>query len=141
MMQKTVRFSAIAAMTLHLSVAILISVAHYNVAQAQDNPKLNRTAAACGNELRNKCGGGVAGTQLGLGGGDVLHCFRKVQATLPARCAALARNVVRHCDADANRLCQGVVTGLTGNIVGCLTMARNAVSPRCNAALDAAFLR
>src|SRR5262245_32663795 len=124
-----------------LLVAILISVAHYNVAQAQDNPKLNRTAAACGNELRNKCGGGVAGTQLGLGGGDVLHCFRKVQATLPARCAALARNVVRHCDADANRLCQGVVTGLTGNIVGCLTMARNAVSPRCNAALDAAFLR
>jgi hypothetical protein len=124
-----------------LLVAILISVAHYNVAQAQDNPKLNRTAAACGQELRKQCSGGVAGVQLGLGGSDVLGCFRKVQGTLPARCASLARNVVRRCDADANRFCQGVVTGLGGNIVGCLTMARNAVSPRCNAALDAAFLR
>ena len=124
-----------------LLVVILISVAYFNVAQAQDNPKLNRTAVACGTELRKQCGGGVAGVQLGLGGGDVLGCFRKVQGTLPARCAALAKNVVRRCDADANRFCQGVVTGLTGNIVGCLTMARQVVSPQCNAALDAAFLR
>ena len=124
-----------------LLVAILISVAHYNVAQAQDNPKLNRTAVACGKELRKQCGGGVAGVQLGLGGSDVLGCFRKVQGTLPARCAALARNVVRMCDADAGRLCQGIVTGPDGNIVGCLTMARHVVSPQCNAALDAAFLR
>jgi hypothetical protein len=50
-----------------LSVAILISGAHYNVAQAQDNPKLHRMAVACGKELRKQCGGGaVAGVQLGL---------------------------------------------------------------------------
>ena len=45
-----------------LSVAILISGAQYNVAQAQDNPKQHRMAVACGKELRKQCGGGaVAG--------------------------------------------------------------------------------
>jgi hypothetical protein len=125
-----------------LSVAILISGAHYNGAQAQDNPKQHRMAVACGKELRKQCGGGaVAGVQLGLGTSSVLACFQKIQKTLPARCAALANNVVRTCDADAARLCQGVVAGADGNIVGCLTMARPRVSSRCNAALDAVFLR
>jgi hypothetical protein len=125
-----------------VSVAILIAGAHYNVAQAQDNPKLHRMAVACGKELRKQCSGGaVAGSQLGLGASGVIGCFQKVQAKLPARCAALARNVVRGCDVDAGRFCQGVVASPDGNIVGCLTMARNMVSPQCNAALDAAFLR
>jgi hypothetical protein len=35
MMQGTVRFSAIAAITWLLSAAVLISAAHYNAAQAQ----------------------------------------------------------------------------------------------------------
>jgi hypothetical protein len=125
-----------------LSVAILISGAHYNVAQAQDNPKQHRMAVACGKELRKQCSGGaVAGAQLGLGTSGVIACFQKVQAKLPARCAALARNVVRTCDVDAGRFCQGVVASPDGNIVGCLTMARHMVSSQCNAALDAAFLR
>jgi hypothetical protein len=125
-----------------LSVAILISGAHYNVAQAQDNPKLHRMAVACGKELRKQCSGGaVAGAQLGLGTSGVLGCFQKIQGKLPARCAALANNVVRGCDVDAGRFCQGVVASPDGNIVGCLTMARHMVSSRCNTALDAAFLR
>jgi hypothetical protein len=125
-----------------VSVAILIFGVHYNVAQAQDNPKLHRVAVACGKELRKQCGGGaVAGSQLGLGTGGVLGCFQKAQAKLPKRCAALANNVVRGCNVDAERLCQGVVASPDGNIVGCLTMARHIVSSRCNAALDAAFLR
>jgi hypothetical protein len=125
-----------------LSVAILISGAHYNVAQAQDNPKLHRMAVACGKELRKQCSGGaVAGAQLGLGTSGVLGCFQKIQGKLPARCAALANNVVRGCDVDAGRFCQGVVASPDGNIVGCLTMARHMVSSKCNAALDAAFLR
>ena len=90
-----------------LSVAILISGAQYNVAQAQDNPKQHRMAVACGKELRKQCGGGaVAGVQLGLGTSSVLACFQKMQSKLPARCAALANNVVRSCDADAARLCR-----------------------------------
>ena len=72
---------------------------------------------------------------------NVLGCFQKSQEKLSARCAALAMNVVRMCDSDAGRLCAGVVAGSQGNIVGCLTMARNVVSPQCNAALDAASLR
>ena len=85
-----------------LSVAILISGAHYNVAQARDNPKQHRMAVACGKELRKQCSGGaVAGVQLGLGTSSVLACFQKMQGKLPARCAALASNVVRMCNADA----------------------------------------
>ena len=125
-----------------LSVAILISGAHYNVAQAQDNPKLHRMAVACGKELRKQCSGGaVAGAQLGLGTSGVLGCFQKIQGKLPARCAALANNVVRGCDVDAGRFCQGVVASPDGNIVGCLTTAKRMVSSQCNAALDAAGLR
>jgi len=42
--------------------------------------------------------------------------------------------------AKALGLCQGVVAG-QGNILGCLTTAKGAVSSQCNAALDAAYLR
>jgi hypothetical protein len=117
MMQRTVRFSAIAAMTSLLSVAILISAAHFDVAQAQ---KRRAADIACGKELQK-------------------HCKRD-QDKLPKRCAALANNIVRTCDRDALQRCQGNVMG-QGSILGCLTTARRSVSARCNAALDAAFLR
>ena len=127
-----------------LSAAILISGAHYNVAlAAQDNPKKNRTAVACGKEIKKQCSGVAVGVPVGIPVqvNNVLGCFQKSQEKLSARCAAVAMNVVRMCDSDANRLCSGVVAGSQGNIVGCLTMARNVVSPQCNAALDAASLR
>jgi hypothetical protein len=123
-----------------LSAAILISGVHYNVAlAAQDNPKKNRTAVACGKEIKKQCSGVAVGIPVQVN--NVLGCFQKSQEKLSARCAAVAMNVVRMCDSDANRLCSGVVAGSQGNIVGCLTMARNVVSPQCNAALDAASLR
>jgi hypothetical protein len=131
MMQRTVRFSAIAAITRLLSVAVLISAAHFNVAQAQDNRAVD---LACGKELINLC------TGVTVGANNVLDCLRKNQDKLSTRCAALAHNVASRCDRDAVRLCQGVVGG-QGNILGCLTTARRSVSRRCNAALDAAFLR
>ena len=56
MMQRTVRFSANAAITLLLSVAILIPAARFNVVQAQDD------SLACGKELINQCNG-VPGKQ------------------------------------------------------------------------------
>jgi hypothetical protein len=133
------------------SVAILISGAHYNVAQAQDNPKKHRTAVAlaCGKEIKKQCSGsrvdvgliGAERTAVPMGANSVLECFQKSQEKLSARCAALANNVVRSCDRDAAHLCQGVVAGPQGNIVGCLTTAKRMVSSQCNAALDAAFLR
>jgi hypothetical protein len=141
MMQKIAR-STIQAWL--LSVAILISGVHYNVAHAaQENPKKHRTAVACGKEIKKQCSGGAVGVPVGVpvGATSVLACFQQSQKKLSARCAALANNVFRSCDRDAAQICQGVVAGSQGNIVGCLTMARNAVSPQCNAALDAASLR
>ena len=136
-MQRTVRYSAIAAIipAWLLSVAILISTVHFNVAQAQDNPKKGRAAAvACGKELIKLCSG------VPVQANNMLECLQKDQDKLPKRCVALANNVVRMCDRDAAQLCGGVAAS-SGNILGCLTTARRSVSSRCNAALDAAFLR
>ena len=128
MMQRTVRFSAIAAITLLLSVAILISAVHFNVAQAQSKQR------ACGKELIQQC------TGVPVAANNMLECLEKNQEKLSKRCVALAHHVVRACDRDAMHRCQAVVAG-QGNILGCLTRARRSVSARCNAALDAAFLR
>src|SRR5262245_4828581 len=145
MVQRPVHYSAIVTNPVWLLfLVILIYAVHSNVAQAQDNPRKNRTAVAlaCGQELKNQCSGVPAGVPFGVPvqATNVLQCLQKNQAELPARCRALANNVVRRCDRDAARLCQGVVAG-QGNILGCLTTASRSVSSRCNAALDAAFLR
>ena len=129
-MQRTVRFSAIAAIAWLLPVAILISAAHFSVAQAQSRA----VARACGKELIKQCSG------VPVQVNNMLECLQKGQEKLSTRCAALAHNVVRRCDRDAAQYCQAVVAG-QGNILGCLTTARRLVSARCNAALDAAFLR
>jgi hypothetical protein len=133
-MQWTLRYSAIPACL--LSVAILITAVHFNVAQAQISSKKNRAAfaLACGKELKNQCNG------MPVYGNNMLACLQKGQEKLSTRCAALANNVVRMCDRDAVQFCQNVVAG-GGNILGCLTTAKRSVSSGCNAALDAVFLR
>jgi hypothetical protein len=113
--------------------------AQYSVAHAQDNPKRTRAAVACGNAIKKQCSGGPIGVPVGAT--SVLECFQKSEEKLSSRCAALANNVFRSCDRDAAQLCQGVVAGSQGNIVDCLTTAKNMVSSQCNAALDAAALR
>jgi hypothetical protein len=125
------RYSAIAAIipACLLSVATLISPVSYNVAQAK-----SRTAGAfaCGHELKKQCSG------VEVRANNMLECLQR--ARVSARCAALAHHVVRSCERDAAQFCQGVVAG-RGNVLGCLTTARGVVSPRCNAALNAAFPR
>ena len=130
-MQKSVRYNPIAAIipASLLSVVFLISAVHYNVAQAKSR---HAAAVACGKELQKQCSG------VPVAANNMLECLQKAQVS--ARCAALAHHVVRMCDRDAVQRCQGVVGG-QGNILGCLTSARGVVSSRCNAALDAAFLR
>jgi len=54
MIQSTVRLSAIAAITSLLSVAILVSAADFNAAQAK---KSRAGALACGKQLQKQCGG------------------------------------------------------------------------------------
>jgi hypothetical protein len=137
MMQTTVRYGAVAAIlpAWLMSVAILISVADFNVAQAQTDKTKNRAAAvACGKELAKQCGG------VPVRANNMLECLQKDQEKLSKRCVALANNIVRRCDRDAAQRCPEVVAG-SGNILGCLTTARRSVSSRCNAALDAVFLR
>src|SRR6476469_3339429 len=129
MMQMTVRYCAIVAITGLLSVAILIS-AHFNVAQAQNRA----VALACGKELKKQCSG------VPVQANNMLECLQKRQEKLSERCVTLANHVARMCDRDAAQRCAGVVAG-SGNVLGCLITARRSVSARCNAALDAAFLR
>ena len=132
LIQKTARYSAIAAIgpTWLLSIAMLVSAVHFNVAQAK-----SRHAAApvaCGQELKKQCSG------VPVQANNMLACLQKAQVS--ARCAALAQRVVRMCERDTAQFCQLGVMG-QGNILGCLTTARGVVSSQCNAALDAAFLR
>jgi hypothetical protein len=127
MTQRTVRYSALAAIiSACLAVAILISAD--NVAQA----KSSRVAIACGKELQQQC------SRVPVAANNMFECLQK--AKVSARCAALAHNIVRMCDRDAVQRCEGVLAG-QGNVLGCLTTARGSVSPQCNAALDAAYLR
>jgi Cysteine rich repeat len=135
MLQKSVRYNATAAINPAwlLSVAILISAVHYNVAQAQGHPRKNRTAISCGQQLQNQCSG------VPVHANNMLECLQKSQG-LSARCAALAHHVVRSCDRDAAQFCHEVVAG-QGNILGCLRASSAVVSSRCHAALNAAFLR
>jgi hypothetical protein len=130
-MMQTVRYSAVAAIipACLLSVAVLISVDHYNVAQAKSR---SAVALACGKELQRQC------TGVPSQANNMLECLAK--ARVSARCHAVAQNVVRGCERDAVQFCLGVVAG-QGNILGCLTAARGVVSAPCNAALNAAFLR
>jgi Cysteine rich repeat len=135
-MQKGVSYDVIAAIipASLLSIVILISAVHNNVAEAQGNPKKARpaVAVACGKELQKQCSG------VPVQANNMLECLQKSRVS--RRCAALAHNIVRMCERDAAQFCQLVVAG-QGNILGCLTTARGVVSSRCNAALDAAFLR
>jgi hypothetical protein len=125
-MQKSVRYGAITIIPACLvSVAILVSAE--NTAQAK-----SRTAVACGKELQQQC------SRVPVAANNMLECLQK--AKLSGRCAALAHNIVRMCDRDATQLCEGVLAG-QGNVLGCLTTAKGRVSPQCNAALNAAYLR
>ena len=132
-MRQRTCYSAIAAIipVWLLFVAILISAVHYNIAPAQAKSR-HAAAVACGQELKKQCSG------VPVKANNMLECLQK--ARVSARCHALAHHVVRSCERDAVQRCEGVVAG-QGNILGCLTTVQGSVSPQCNAALDAAFLR
>ena len=124
-MQRPVRLSAVAA------IAILMFVANFNIAEAQ---RSRVAALACGKQLQKQCGG------VPVLANNMQECMKKSQGKLSARCVSFANYVVGSCERDAVQYCQAVAAGQS-NILGCLRTAKRVVSPQCNAALDAAFLR
>ena len=129
-MQRTVRLSAIAAITPVLSVAILVSVANFDVAQA----KSRAGALACGKQLQQQCGG------VPVLANNLRECRKKSEGKISPRCVGLANYVVNSCERDALQHCQAVAAGKS-NILTCLRTSQRVVSPQCHAALDAAFVR
>ena len=71
-MQRTIRFSAIAAITWLLSVAVLISVANFDVAQAR-----RAAALGCGKELQKLCSGAPVLAN------NMLECLQKTKKNFP----------------------------------------------------------
>jgi hypothetical protein len=132
-------------------IAALVLLAPATVpAQAQDDQAqwARYIQGHCGPELKRHCSG------ISKGQGRILACLYAREDKLSAKCGmavmasverlgvalgALA-NVMRVCEPDVRRLCNGMVAG-NGNLVGCLATARASVSATCNATLDAAFLR
>ena len=104
--------------------------------------------AACGADIDKYC------KNVNLGGGKIKACLERNSAKVAAGCkssaaqafASLQRraqariDVLRVCDRDAARLCQGVQRG-DGQILECMIMARRAVSPPCNQAITDAGYR
>jgi len=117
---------------------MFISDARFNVAEAQ---KARAEDLACGQELQKRCSGKAVpvATDPWLKT-DILSCLAQEKDKLSKKCVARATNVLKSCGPDAKRRCPGNVAG-QGNILACLTTARGVVSARCNAALDAAYLR
>jgi len=141
-MQKIVRCSAIVAIRWLLSVAVLISAAQFDVAQAK---KGRAAALGCGKQLQKHCGG------MPVIANNMQECLKKIQGKLSPRCVGLANYVVGSCERDSLQHCQAVVGGYSGygghmpsgqgNILGCLRTAQRLVSPQCHAALDVVFPR
>src|SRR5262245_29008835 len=102
-MQKTVRCSAIVAITWLLSVAVLISAAQFDVAQAK---KSRAPALGCGKELQKQCGGVPVLANI------MQECLKKIQGKLSPRCVGSANYVARSCERDALQQCQAVVAAI-----------------------------
>ena len=124
-----------------LFAAALVTVVTYSagllLTTSPASAATNRAALACGKQIIKHC----SGKPVGGSSHELLACAKLSVKTHSRRCAALADNIVRTCERDALRLCQGLVAGGSNIITGCLTPAKNSVSLQCNAAIDAAFLR
>ncbi|GGF48955.1 hypothetical protein GCM10007301_05240 [Azorhizobium oxalatiphilum] len=96
-------------------------------------------AKSCGPDIMKYC------ANANLGGGKILGCLDANASKVSAKCkadfatakASIAKRtmaqqaIFKVCNADAARLCQGVVPG-DGNLITCLVDASKAVSKACN---------
>jgi hypothetical protein len=104
--------------------------------------------AQCGKDIERYC------SKSNLGNGQLKGCLDRNAAKVSPGCktavtqifAGLAKRaqartaVMKICESDAFRLCQGVQRG-DGNLLECAILARKAVSPACNQAITDAGYR
>jgi len=103
---------------------------------------IDRLARACGADINKYC------RQANLGGGRVQACLERssgvsancrasaaeVRVLLQARAAARA-NVLKVCNAEVRRWCDGVQAG-DGNLMECFAKAKPRFSAECRAAVS-----
>jgi OOP family OmpA-OmpF porin len=99
---------------------------------------VGRLAVSCGKDIGKFC------KKVNLGGGRMTQCLNQNHATISGSCKASitemqvllttrtqARTaVLRVCDVDIRRLCQGVQPG-DGNLMECFYKAKQNISPQC----------
>lgn len=109
---------------------------------------IDRLARSCNQDIAKHC------SKVNLGGGRVQQCLTQNQAKISTGCrstiaevqnllqlrAEARRVVIRVCDADMKRLCQGVQPG-DGNMLECILKAQRSVSQSCNQAVTDAGYR
>ncbi len=103
---------------------------------------------ACGKDIEKYC------RNVNIGKGMMNACLNKNQAKVSQNCKdtyarvfagiekrAKARvAVLKICDVDARRLCQGIERG-DGHLLECMLTAQRGVSPKCNQAITDAGYR
>ena len=103
---------------------------------------IDRFAIACSNDIQKHC------AKLDLGGGRIAQCLDQNRAKVSASCTATAgalasllatraqarASVLRLCDVDIRRLCQGIEPG-DGNLMECFYKAKQNVSSQCRQAV------
>ncbi|WP_051356891.1 hypothetical protein [Azorhizobium doebereinerae] len=96
-------------------------------------------AKSCGPDITKYC------ANVNLGGGKLLGCLDANASKVASKCkadfvavkASITKRVMAQqaifkvCNADAARLCQGIVPG-DGNLISCLVEATKVVSKACN---------
>jgi OOP family OmpA-OmpF porin len=108
---------------------------------------IDEVAKACGKDIDRLC------RQETLGGGRILQCLNRNQASLAPTCTsslgimqalltkriAAQANVLKICDTDIKRLCSGVQIG-DGNLMECFYKTQTNISPQCRqTVVDAGF--
>jgi hypothetical protein len=135
----------LAALAASMVVATAVPAAAQTIGYAE---AIDRLAVRCGKDIDQFC------KKVNLGGGRVQQCLSQNQAKVSSGCKvafaevasllqkrADARSyVLKVCDADIRRLCQGVQPG-DGNLLECFFKAERNASPQCRQAVTDAGYR
>jgi hypothetical protein len=134
-----------------LVLSVVVLAPRFSLAQDKADERVANyranLSAGCSAELNKYC------KDIADGEGRLLACLYAHEPNLSDRCGNLVTGalerlgvalgalatVVRVCQGDAQRLCNGMIAG-HGSLVGCLSNAKKSVSAQCNATLDAALL-